>query len=576
MKKLDKFIVKSFAGPYFLSFFIAEFVLIMQFLWKYIDDILGKGYGMLEILELLFYNAVTIIPQALPISILLASVMVFGDISEKYELSSFKSAGVSLVRVMRPAIVIALLTSIFSLFASNYLKPAANLQYQKLFDLIRRQKATLAIEAGIFNSDFTDLVVRVGKKDENGIDMQNVLIYETNVQDKSLMNMIKSDSAKMSASSDGKYFFMDLMKGEQVQELERNTDPSGKTPLPMVRMSFKTLSKVIDMNGFYLSESDITVNKERAEMLNSFQLKTFIDSLTTIIDTNRMKIKNDYSKILTLKSLELEQYEKLRSIEKPKSNPIVIDTVKKIKDTIPKVIVKNDGSINTENAFKKTKESVKKRILHKNREKVKFAKKDTSNVYGPLYQQPILYDENYIARDTVKNIRNAKTFLALYDSISIKNLTRKAMPFVNINLDNANNGGYNLNTYNVEREKYRLMYNTHFSNALICIIFLFIGAPLGSIIRKGGYGYPLLIAILFYILYMINAIVGQKLVKSDILNGWFGAWLPCLVLLPFSIVFTYQALKDKSFTWLADLESKVLNLIKSVKEKRKAKLSVES
>jgi lipopolysaccharide export system permease protein len=144
LKKIDKLIITSFIGPTILSYFIATFVLVMQFLWKYIDEILGKGFTILELLELIMYYAVTLIPLAVPITILIASVMVFGDMSEKYELSSMKSAGVGLVRIMMPGFVIAVLIGIYSLFASNFLKPAANLQFQKRLIALRKQKTALA------------------------------------------------------------------------------------------------------------------------------------------------------------------------------------------------------------------------------------------------------------------------------------------------------------------------------------------------------------------------------------------------------------------------------------------------
>ena len=161
MKQLDKLVSKGFIGPYIMSFFVAEFVLIMQFLWKYIDEIIGKGFSMWILIELIFYYAVTIIPMAVPITILISSVMVFGDMSEKYELSSFKSAGVSLLRVMKPAIYIALCTAGFSLFSSNYLKPKANYKFFSRFDSIRKQRPSLTIEEGIFNDDFKGFSIRV-------------------------------------------------------------------------------------------------------------------------------------------------------------------------------------------------------------------------------------------------------------------------------------------------------------------------------------------------------------------------------------------------------------------------------
>jgi lipopolysaccharide export system permease protein len=149
LKKIDKLIIQSFIGPAILSYFIATFVLVMQFLWKYIDDILGKGITVFEIIELIFYYAVTLIPMAVPITVLISSVMVFGDMAEKYELSSMKSAGVSLYRIMIPGLVVASLIALFSIFASNYLKPVSLLQFNKRFQTIRKQKAALAIEQGI-------------------------------------------------------------------------------------------------------------------------------------------------------------------------------------------------------------------------------------------------------------------------------------------------------------------------------------------------------------------------------------------------------------------------------------------
>jgi lipopolysaccharide export system permease protein len=564
LKKIDQFILKSFAGPYVLSFFIAEFVLIMQFLWKYIDDILGKGFGAFDILELIFYNALQLVPTALPISILLASVMVFGEISEKYELSTMKSAGVSLLRVMRPAIYLSIATFIFSIIASNFIKPAAAYQYKKRFDLIRKQKTTLAIEEGIFNGEFPDIVIRVDKKAENNVDMKSVLLYDQSQQDRSLLNMIKADSAKMYPSEDGKFFFMNLINGVQVQEMDRTPDGSGVNKYPMMRTTFKTWDKVVDMSTFYLSESDIMVSRNREEMLNTFQLFDQLDSISSQISKNRKDNSNDYFKFLDRKVLSTAQYADVLSKRSK-------DTIKTEKVPLPKIdtvdrreITKNDGSITLENAIINT----KKKPFKKSKALVKDIIK-TLPVVTPtneLRKQEEL-DKHFKRRDTA-NVDNVKYFYQLYDSLTISNLIRKATPFVSSNMDKANNyiNSYNTQAYQKENVIYHL--SSQYSNALVCILFLFIGAPLGSIIRKGGYGYPLLVAILFYILFIIASILGTKLLRSDKITGLAGGWMPCLILLPFCIFFTYKALKDASFNGIEKLEKFINNLQLKWKERK--------
>jgi lipopolysaccharide export system permease protein len=563
LKKIDQFILKSFAGPYVLSFFIAEFVLIMQFLWKYIDDILGKGFGVLEILELILYNALQLVPTALPISILLASVMVFGEISEKYELSTMKSAGVSLLRVMRPAIYLSMATFIFSIIASNFIKPAAAYQYKKRFDLIRKQKTTLAIEEGIFNGEFPDIVIRVDKKAENNVDMKSVLLYDQSQQDRSLLNMIKADSAKMYPSEDGKFFFMNLVNGVQVQEMDRTPDGSGVNKYPMMRTTFKTWDKVVDMSNFYLSESDIMVSRNREDMLNTVQLFDQLDSINRQIKQNTRDNSNDYFKFLDRRVLSATQYASELS-KKRKDTTKAKEVSLPLRDTIDRrVITRNDGSITVENAMA----HIKKKSFNKSKALVKEAIKTlpvVSDTSKNEIQKQAELDKHFKRRETANietaNINNVKYFYQLYDSLTIANLVRKATPYVSSNMDKANNyiNSYNTQSYQKENVIYHL--SSQYSNALVCILFLFIGAPLGSIIRKGGYGYPLLVAILFYILFIIASILGTKLMKSDKITGLAGGWMPCLILLPFCIFFTYKALKDASFNGIEKLEKFINNL----------------
>lgn len=558
MKKLDKFILKSFVGPYVLSFFIAEFVLIMQFLWKYIDDILGKGFSMLDIMELVMYYAASITPMALPISILLSSVMVYGDVSEKYELSSMKSAGISLLRVMRPAIFLAVSTALFSVFASNYVKPISTYQFKKRFDLIRKQKSTLSIEEGIFNNEFRDIIIRVGKKAKNDKDVKDVIIYDHSLPDKSLLNMIKADSAEMFATQDGHYFVMNLVKGEQYQELERNRKDNGHMAYPLVRTSFEKWSKVIDMSNFYLSESDLNISRNREDMLNTLQLLKQIDTININIDSHKSKAVLNYAAFEGKTMLDDKTYEK--QLNASIKDTVVMKSVE-TKQVFPsqrkREIRPSTPGISTENAYLIQREKYKRL-----QQKIKQNNIERRKLNMPI--QPVAPKENQGGFRRMPNydLSKVKSFYQTFDSITRNNVVLRAIPAVTANMDLANAAYYNVDSAVHQKQIYILRLGQQYSFSLVCILFLFIGAPLGSIIRKGGYGYPLLVAILFYMLFIISTIVGEKLVKSDTFPGWYGAWLPCLLLLPFGIYFTYQALNDARFSWIDKLEQVLLKIFK--------------
>ncbi|MBK7789156.1 MAG: LptF/LptG family permease [Saprospiraceae bacterium] len=555
MKKLDKFILKSFIGPYVLSFFIAEFVLVMQFLWKYIDDILGKGFSVFDIMELVMYYAASITPMALPISILLSSVMVYGDISEKYELSSMKSAGISLLRVMRPAIFLAVGTAMFSVFASNYIKPVSTFQFKKRFDLIRKQKSTLAIEEGIFNNEFRDIIIRVGSKAKNDKDVKDVIIYDHSLPDKSLLNMIKADSAEMYATPDGHYFVMNLKKGQQYQELDRNRKDNGHMAYPLVRTNFEHWSKVIDMSNFYLSESDLNISRNREDMLNTFQLLKQIDTINLNIKTHREKAIQSQLGFEGKAMLEEAAYQNQRATETTLAKARFQQIKPQLKNAKPPRVVKAVPGVSTENAY----------LLYKQKldriKKGQVQKIQATNPIG-MPQVPGRDSSSNFRRLPGYDITKVKAFYETFDSITRNNIAMRSIPAITSNMDLANAAFYNVDNAIHQKQIYVLRLGHQYSFALVCILFLFIGAPLGSIIRKGGYGYPLLVAILFYMLFIISTIVGEKLVRSETFPGWFGAWLPCLLLLPFGLYFTYQALNDARFSWIDKVEQVLLRLFK--------------
>lgn len=489
----------------------------MQFLWKHIDDILGKGFTMFEILEVIFYYGVSLIPLALPISILIASVMVFGDMSEKHELPTMKSAGLSLIRIMRGGLILALMTFFFSIFASNYLKPTALFQFKKRFDVIRKQKSTLAIEEKVFNDDFNNFVIRVNEKLADDKTMKEVLIYDHTKPDKSLVNLISSDSAEMYSTKNGRYFIMNLYNGVQYQENNREKKKEGGLKYPLTTTHFKSYKKILDMSEFYLDENDITFNKKRQDLLNTFQILDVIDSL-------------NQKKQAALESIEYS-YDNLIKEE--------TDTAAIAK---PSYVLPSDIK-EAEEMRKKSAESSKRNNNRRKSKKSRGIKGQAKQKSNKALDTVSMFYEMFLKEDFYRVVNRA---------VSIGS----ARSDIGVSVHNKISG--------VQRtkEKYIFSLNTHYSHAFICLIFFFIGAPLGSIIRKGGYGYSLLIAIIFYMVFIMTSIAGEKLLKSATLNGISGAWLSCVILFPFSVIFTQKALNDVKF----DLPSKLSNLFSRKKD----------
>jgi len=492
LKKIDKLVLMSFIGPYVLSFFIAEFVLIMQFLWKYIDDILGKGFTVIDLMELIIYFAVTQIPMALPIAILLSSVMVFGTLSEKFELSSMKSAGISLIRIMAPAIALGILSASLSLFASNYLKPQANYQFQKRLRSIKAQKPSLTIEEKIFNRDFNGFAIRVNEKGKDGETIKDILIYDHTHSDKSLIMLTKANDGRMYNSRDANQFVMQLNDGVSYRELRKEKKQGASVyKYPFMRTEFSDWKKVFDLSEFDTDDNSISINRNKEDMLNTFQLLSAIDS----VNSQEEKI------IESINNYEEIELEKMRELEARRDQ--------KISDIELKTSVRTAARIKAS------------RLNNIKYDVVKQLQTDTLSKYDHWFETISPDDNNKLFIKTIQASGRKKDLLRN----SITNLR---------SLDN-------------KRNKYLLRLHQPYGFALICIVFLFIGAPLGCIIRKGGYGYPLLFAILFYMVFIITSIMGEKLVRKDNIDPILAAWLANMIMFPIAIWFTSKALRDSKF-----------------------------
>ena len=513
MKIIDKFLIKAFIPPFIVSFGIASFVLVMQVLWVYIDEIMGKGLSIFDITELIFYLSMTLVPTALPIAVLIASVMVTGNLAEKYELSSFKSAGVGLVRILRPLFVAVSFITIFSIFVSERVIPWANLKFYSRFYDIRKSKPTLAFQEGIFNDEFQDYTLRIGKKGKDGRSLENVMIFNNrNVNQQT--NESISKKGEMYTTADKQYIVMNLFDGMQYQET--GNAAAGKQTYPFVRIKFKSWQKIFDLTEFDKKKTDEGLFKNHQKMKNSSQLMHFADSIRLEENRSIRDMKTAVNEIYT------PLRDKIKNQPPPSAGNIsLIDTIKT--DTI----VQNMKLNHQLDSLSKI--TLAGTPFQKNKATLKdipkeIPKADTQS----LKQLPINF---YTFLDSLKP----------YETMTYLNTAETKARNIQNAADNAIN-----QIQMIDDSAGKFIYEMYmkYNFALICLVFLFIGAPMGAIIQKGGFGMPILVAIGFFMIYMVSNIYCKNLKGSHDLSVFWAAWLPVVIMLPIAAFLTHRALND--------------------------------
>lgn len=468
----------------------------MQFLWLYIDEIAGKGISIITMLELIGYLSISVFPTALPIAVLIASVMVMGNLAERYELSSLKSAGVSLLRVMRALMFCSAGIGLFSYLCSDFIIPIANLQFKsRLYD-IRKQKPALTLEKGIFNEDFRQFVIRIGDKKPDGETISNVMIEDQTNVGRLKFNQILADSGQMYTTKDKRYFVMNLFDGTQYQE--PSSQGQQKQKFPFVRTRFSSWTKVWDMKEFDMNPTDQDRFAGQRSMLSMNQLRINMDSLRGMMEAGRQAIAEDM--LLNVKRQPAPPPLKVTSTPKPapvkRSKPIV-----SIRSGVKEII----------QAPKPAPPPPGPKVPHQVLTKSLTAYTSLAETFLPEDLPYILKDARVQAQ-TVRNLMEGR-------KTQIQN---RRIEWVKT--------GYEL--------------YTKYSFALVCFIFLFIGAPMGAIIRKGGFGYPILVSIIFFVIFVMLSIVCRKLAELYIMTPFWAAMMPSLILVPISLFLTRRAISD--------------------------------
>jgi lipopolysaccharide export system permease protein len=449
IKKLDKLIIGAFIGPFIATFFITVFVLVLQFFWLYIDDIVGKGLDMFTIGTFVLYVSATLVPLALPLAVLLSSIMTFGNLGETFELVAIKSAGIPLLRFMRPLFITSLFICGIAFLFNNYFIPVAQLKMQTLkYDIIV-SKPAFDIKEGVFYDKIDGYIIKIGKKEKDGSTIHDILIYQHNynlLQD----NTIVAQSGKMTISPDKKFLEFNLKNGWNYQE----KGPHSTTNTQVIRMGFEEYKKVFDLSSFKLNKTDDSTFKNNYQMLNMRQLGTTVDSLEKTNASYQRQSRN----------LLNAQIRILNYLDSPwKSRP-----PSPKKDSIAQVIP--DSSLRT--TLERTYSTI-------------------NNIKGSMDVSVMAYENDR------KNLR--MHLMAWHEKITM---------------------------------------------SIACLVLFMIGAPLGSIIRKGGIGLPLIFAVIFFVIFFLLNNFGRKFVKEDVMQPFSGMWMATFVLLPIGIFLTYKAMSD--------------------------------
>ena len=445
-----------------MTFFIVLFIVLMQFLWRYIDDLVGKGLGMSVIGELFFYAAVSMVPMALPLAILLASLMTFGNLGERFELTAMKAAGISLLRVMAPLIVLISAIAVGAFFFQNDVLPKAQVKMWTLLFSMRQKSPEVEIPEGVFYDQIPGINLFVSSKNRDNGMLYDVKIYDVRHGGENVTILV-SDSAHMALTSDMQYIYLYMYAGNQYERMQANSSMRND---PFRRESFETKEILIpfDNNFNRLDEGGM---REQYVGKNLTQLQNTIDSVNHRLDSIGM----------------LNSTTVARQMGEPQYNPF------------------------------KTKEEA----IH-GREKKEEAKTTLSfdSLMATLSPQ---------AHETVINaaIRGAdqKMNSIFFESESVaqeKKIIRR---------------------HGIELLK-------KFTLSVACIIFFFIGAPLGAIIRKGGIGMPLVISVILFLIYYIFDNTGYKMARDGHASVWFGMWLSTFILAPLGIFVTYKAMNDSA------------------------------
>lgn len=467
VKKLYLFVLQTFLPLFFMTFFICLFIVMMQFLWRYIDDMVGKGLDIAVVGELFCYAALTMVPLALPLSILLASLMVFGNLGEHFELTAMKASGVSLLKIMSPLIILICIVSIGAFFFQNNVLPKANVKMWTLLFSMRQKSPELEIPEGAFYDQIQGYNLFVKSKNKDTGTLYDMMIYDVS-KGYGYANVIVADSGKLSFTEDKKHLFLQLYSGESFEDLKDDRTIAKKGSAMYRRESFGLKEILIPFDATF-SRMDDGAMRNQYVGKNLTELMHTIDSVNVKVDSIGNSIAIQF---LREPVCGMPIRKRITQDGEVKDVPMQIDSLNR--------------PLDLDSLFASVEEDKKKKYLDD-------AKRRASSV-----KQDFEYR------------------------------------------------GYSLEESRMTIRRHQIEMQKKFTLSFACLVFFFIGAPLGAIIRKGGLGTPIVISVLLFIVYYIFDNMGTTMARNGHWDVWKGMWLSSAVLLPLGVFFTYKAVNDSS------------------------------
>ena len=486
IKRLDLFILKNFLTLFAGTFCISLFVVMMQFLWKYINDLIGKGLGFDVYVEFFFYAAETLVPLALPLAILLASLISFGNLGERLELLSIKAAGISLIRTLRPLIILVSLLSLGSFHFQNKIVPEAQQKLLQMIQSLKMKSPELDIPEGVFYDGIENINLYVRHKNEDTGMLYDVIIY--NMQDgMTRAHIILADSARLETTSDKMHLLLHMYQGEQFENLASNALQTRNVPYR--RETFVEKHFIIDFDtNFNLADQEDVAGSARTKTMR--QLTHDIDSM-----------ENYYDSLSQTFSVSMQRYA-LNIPHKTRISDYDSLTVAGMSDSIKRPLVAEE--------------------------------------------ERYLANKAKMATTVPRSAVNADSLYAQVSSQGKQRIVMDALQKAGFQEMDANSKADAMEYGDKQIRLHEIQFWQKITMSLACLIFFFVGAPLGAIIRKGGLGFPVVVAVIIFIAYYMIDTGAMKVSREGGMPVWLGMWLSTLVMAPLGIFFTVKSNNDSA------------------------------
>ncbi len=508
IKKIDKLILSSSIGPFILTFLVVVFILLLRQMLMYFDDIIGKGLDIGTLFTLLFYFALTITSFALPLAVLLSSLITYGNLGEHFEITAVKSLGISLTRSLKPIFWFTILITFFAFLANNYLVPRSSLEaYSLLYD-IKQKKPALDLREGYFYNGIPDISIKVSKKFPDAITLKDVIIYDHRGRNGN-KEVTVADSGKMYTVMNNQYLKLELFRGYNYEEganqamagQANNDDTFNKT-------KFDKTQIVLDLSSFGFNRTDKKWFASNRIMRNMSELVADMDSVRRLINEQQIGINFSQN---------------------------VLFNFHHKKDTIP---LSKDLAL-----YRQTRDSIVRE-----RNKLERNRRDSLRASPPVatFNQNVPMTYSGIKVRVPKHVteKMLKASDSIYSKPFTKNNITAALSKARMVKSQLQNYNTSIESYRYEYRVFEIQWHKIMANSIACIAMFLIGAPLGAIIKKGGLGFPVLASIFFFIVFYVLSLIGEKWARQETVPMLVGMWAPNLILFAIGFIFLRQARAD--------------------------------